>query len=134
MTDFSIGRLSRLADVHIETIRYYEKIGLLACPPRTRGGHRVYDANHAKTLRFIRRGRELGFPIEDIRSLLSMVDGQQGCQVIKAVALRQAETIRCKIDDLKRMQNLLEDTAARCEGGDTPDCPILDVLFDSAPL
>ncbi|NQW08690.1 MAG: MerR family DNA-binding protein [Alphaproteobacteria bacterium] len=110
-----------------------EKIGLLPEPPRTQGGHRVYEDTHTKTLRFIRRSRELGFPIEDIRSLLSMVDGGQGCEAVKAIALRQAKTMRSKIDDLQRMRRLLMDTAAQCAGGGTPDCPIIDVLFDAPP-
>ena len=71
----SIGLLSTQTNCKIETIRYYEKIGIFPKPPRTEGGHRIYSENHLKRLVFIRRGRELGFSLEDIRALLKLIDG-----------------------------------------------------------
>src|SRR4051794_1328669 len=67
-----IGELSRLTGVHTETIRYYERIGMLAVPPRTAGGRRLYENKHVRTLAFIRRARELGFTLDEIRTLLEL--------------------------------------------------------------
>lgn len=126
--DLSIGPLSQRTGVNIETIRYYEKIGLLPSPPRTDGGHRVYPENHATRLMFIRRSRELGFSLDEIRNLLGLVDGGYTCGEVKEVALAHVQEIRRKISDLRRMERRLTETAARCKGGDTPDCPIIETL------
>lgn len=124
-----IGELSRRSGVNIETIRYYERIGLLTPPPRTEGGHRLYPDDHRKRLTFIRRSRELGFTLDEIRNLLGLVDGGCTCGEVKDVALMHIKDIRRKIADLRRMERTLAETAARCEGGTTPDCPIIDALF-----
>ncbi|ESR24615.1 MerR family transcriptional regulator [Lutibaculum baratangense] len=125
-----IGSLSRLAEVNIETIRYYERVGLLPSPPRTPGGHRSYSDDHRRRLVFIRRSRELGFTVDEIRNLLDLVEGGHGCGDIQEAALRHLEDIRGKIADLERMARTLAETAARCEGGDAPECPILDILSE----
>ena len=81
-----IGSLSRRTGVHIETVRYYEREGLLPEPPRTPGGHRVYDEVHVRRLNFIRRGRELGFTLGEIRQLLALVDENDfTCDEIKEI-------------------------------------------------
>lgn len=126
--EFGIGELSQNTGVHIETVRYYEKIGLLPRPPRTGGGHRIYSIPHLKRLVFIRRSRELGFTLDEIRNLLGMVEGGYTCGEVREAALAHLKTIRRKIADLRRMERTLADTAARCEGGTAPDCPIIDVL------
>ena len=131
--DHTIGKLSKATGVNVETIRYYEKIGLLPEPPRSAGGHRLYSDGHLKRLGFIRRGRELGFTLEEIRNLLGLVDGGYTCGEVKEATLRHMSDIRRKIADLKRMERTLADTAARCAGDDTPDCPIIDTLFRPAP-
>lgn len=131
--DFSIGALSQRTGVKIETIRYYEKIALLPPPPRTQGGHRLYPDDHLKRLSFIRRSRELGFTLDEIRNLLDLVEGGYSCDEVKGAALTHLKDIRRKISDLRRMERTLAETAARCEGGSTPDCPIVDVLFASGP-
>jgi MerR family mercuric resistance operon transcriptional regulator len=128
--ELSIGALSRSGGVNIETIRYYEKIGLMPQPPRTGGGHRLYSADHRKRLVFIRRSRELGFAIEEIRNLLDLVGGGYTCGAVKDAALTHLKDIRRKIVDLRRMERTLAETVARCAGGTTPDCPIIDVLSD----
>jgi len=130
--DHTIGKLSKATGVNVETIRYYEKIGLLPEPPRSAGGHRLYSDGHLKRLGFIRRGRELGFTLEEIRNLLGLVDGGYTCGEVRAAALEHLANIRRKIADLKRMERTLSGTAARCKGGDAPDCPIVDALFRSA--
>ncbi|MEQ8165768.1 MAG: helix-turn-helix domain-containing protein [Alphaproteobacteria bacterium] len=126
--EFGIGELSQRTAVNIETIRYYERIGLFPSPPRTEGGHRLYSGAYLKRLVFIRRSRELGFALDEIRNLLGLVEGGHACGEVQAAALAHLKNIRRKIGDLRRMERTLADTAARCEGGTAPDCPIIDVL------
>ena len=126
--ELTIGALSEHSSVHIETIRYYERIGLLPAPPRSQGGHRLYGSEHRKRLVFIRRSRELGFTLDEIRNLLSLMSGGRTCGEVQAVALEHVKHIRAKIADLRRIERTLTETATRCKGGDTPECPILDPL------
>ena len=101
----SIGLLSTQTNCKIETIRYYEKIGIFPKPPRTEGGHRIYSENHLKRLVFIRRGRELGFSLEDIRALLKLIDGGgHTCQQVEAITLHHLGNIHQKILDLKKLE------------------------------
>lgn len=128
---FGIGALSAETRVKIETIRYYEREGLLPSPPRTAGGHRSYSEDHVKRLTFVRRSRELGFSLAEIRDLLAVVDGgSYTCGEIKALTLEHAESVRSKISDLQRMEKMLVEIASGCEGGTVPDCPIIDALLD----
>jgi MerR family mercuric resistance operon transcriptional regulator len=126
--DFSIGQLSDLTGVGIETIRYYEKVRLLPKPPRTIGGHRLYANDHIKRLIFVRRSRDLGFTLGEIRNLLAMVDGGYTCGQVQRAALDHLNSIRDKLRDLRRMERTLATTAARCRGERAPDCPIIEVL------
>ena len=126
----SIGALSQRTGCNIETIRYYERIGLLPPPPRTAGGHRSYGSVHERRLGFIRRCRELGFSIEEIRVLLGLVDGgDYTCGEVKAVTDRHIDDVRRKIADLKKLQRTLEKIGAACAGGRVPQCPIIDALY-----
>lgn len=128
-----IGTLSRRTGCNVETIRYYEREGLLPDPPRTAGGHRVYGEAHLKRLTFIRRGRELGFTLEDVRGLLRMVDGEHhSCAEVRSLTLDHLEVVRGKLADLKKLEKVLKQLADRCIGNELPDCPILDALFDRA--
>jgi len=103
-----IGQLSKQTGCKIETIRYYEKIGLLAEPSRSEAGYRIYAENHLKRLVFIRRSRELGFAIEEIRALLKLVDGgDYTCSDIKVIAIGYMGDIRQKIADLKKLEKTL---------------------------
>lgn len=131
MRDLSIGELSRRAGVNVETIRYYERIGLLAPPPRTDGGHRLYPDKQHKRLAFIRRSRELGFSLDEIRNLLGLVEGGFTCGQVQEAALTHLGNIRRKIADLRRMERSLAETADRCQGGAAPECPIIDALSRS---
>ena len=127
----SIGLLSTQTNCKIETIRYYEKIGIFPKPPRTEGGHRIYSENHLKRLVFIRRGRELGFSLEDIRALLKLIDGGgHTCQQVEAITLHHLGNIHQKILDLKKLEKIL----AECGGGVVPECPILDALFEQKKI
>lgn len=124
-----IGVLSRQTGVNIETIRYYERVGLIPEPPRSDGGHRVYDKTHKQRLVFIRRARELGFGLDDIRNLLGLEKSQNlACNEVKALTERHIAAIRKKIRDLEELERVLSELTAHCRGGKVPACPILDVL------
>lgn len=126
---FTRGDLARVTGCNIETIRYYEKTGLLPDPPRTNAGYRIYSAAHATRLGFILRARELGFSMEDIRGLLGLGDGTAPtCAEIKERTERHLSDVRTKIADLKQIEHVLAKTAARCSGEQVPECPILDAL------
>ncbi len=128
--EIGIGALSRATGVNIETIRYYERSGILPAPPRSRGGHRVYGDAHVKRLAFVRRSRELGFSLQEVRGLLGLVDGGQAtCEQVKAMTVGHLADVRQRIADLRRMERVLGDMAAKCDGGSVPDCPIIDALF-----
>jgi MerR family mercuric resistance operon transcriptional regulator len=125
------GELAKRTECNIETIRYYEQVGLLPPPPRSAGGHRLYGRDLIKRLIFIRRGRDLGFTIEEIRKLLGLVDGQiYTCAEIEALATEHIGDIRKKISDLRKLMRVLETMASRCSKGKVPECPIIDALFD----
>lgn len=128
----TIGRLSTRAAVNIETVRYYERIGLLPSPPRTEGGHRLYGEPHVKKLTFVRRARELGFTLDEIRALLRLADERQSsCAKVRVLAADHLEDVRAKIADLKRMERVLSETVDRCTQGTRPECPLLEILFQS---
>ncbi|GIK80985.1 MAG: MerR family transcriptional regulator [Alphaproteobacteria bacterium] len=125
----AIGELSRLTGVNIETIRYYEKIKLLPAPLRTEGGHRLYGPRERRMLAFIRRARELGFTLDEIRALLELgAPGSASCAEVKAIAAHHLDDIRAKIADLKKLERLLASTIAKCSGRKVPECPVVDIL------
>lgn len=123
------AELARRTGCNLETIRYYEKIGMMPDPPRTAAGYRVYDGGHVSRLQFILRARELGFTIEEIRGLLALVDGgNQTCADVKERTERHLREVRAKIADLKRIEKVLTATAARCSGEEVPECAVLEAL------
>ena len=125
-----IGELSTRTGVNIETIRYYERIGILPPTPRTPGGRRVFDDGLMKRLNFVRRSRELGFGLDHIRQMLEMVDGGGvTCTRVRHIAAGRLEDVRAKIADLKRMEIIRDRTVADCAGGESPDCPIIETLY-----
>lgn len=125
------GELAARIGCNIETIRYYEKAGLLPPPPRSQSGHRLYGQDLVKRLNFVRRSRDLGFTLEEIRQLLRLVDGgKYTCAQVEALALEHVQEIRRKISDLRKLKSVLETMASHCSGGTVPDCPIIDALFD----
>ncbi len=126
------GELAQRSGCNIETVRFYEKHELLPAPPRTAGGHRDYAPEHLKRLTFIRRSRELGFTLDQIRSLLALVDGGAWtCAEVRAMTLRHLDEVRRKIADLQKLAVILEDMAAQCDRGAVPECPIVDLLFQN---
>jgi len=125
------GALAAHSGCNIETIRYYEQVRLLPPPPRSAGGHRLYGRDLVKRLNFIRRSRDLGFTIKEVRELLRLVDGgTYTCAEVEELARDHVREIRRKIADLRRLQKVLETMAAQCNGSAVPDCPIIDALFD----
>lgn len=130
----SIGELSKQSGVNIETIRYYEKIGVMPAPDRSASGYRLYGADHLKRLSFVRRSRQLGFSLDEIRSLLHLVDGHAyTCAQVRELTLDHVAEIRRKIADLKRLKRVMEEMAAQCSGQRAPECAIVDALFDAWP-
>lgn len=129
---FLIGALSAATGVNIETIRYYERIGIMPAPPRTEGRQRTYDDEHVKRLAFIRRSRELGFSLDEVRALLGLAGGHAlTCAEVRGMAHAHIADIRQKVNDLKKLDRVLSNLAAQCHGRTAPECPILDAL--SAP-
>jgi MerR family transcriptional regulator, mercuric resistance operon regulatory protein len=125
----SIGALSQQTGVHIETIRYYERIKMLAIPPRTAGGRRVYDERHRRTLGFIRRARDLGFNLDEIRALLDLDgSGRASCAEVREIASRHLANVRAKLADLVRLETVLSETVGQCVTNITPVCPVLGII------
>jgi MerR family mercuric resistance operon transcriptional regulator len=126
----AIGELSRKTGVHIETIRYYEREGILSTPMRSDSGRRVYDDEDVRRLNFIHKCRGLGFSLKEINSLLSLVDsGEFTCKEVHELTVHHAEQITEKIVDLKKMETVLQEMTAQCNQGNVPQCPIIDSLF-----
>ena len=126
----SIGRLAALSGVNLETIRYYERIGLMPRPARTQGGHRAYEAAHVARLSFIRRARDLGFGLDEIHTLLDLAEpSRRPCEEVRAIAEVRLEAVRRRLADLQRLEALLARTIARCaKTGPAPSCPVLEML------
>ncbi len=134
MRGFTIGQLAKLAGVNLETVRYYERIGLIARPPRTEGGHRAYGQEAVKQLEFVRRARDLGFCIPDIRALLTLAaPGRNSCTEVKNVARAHLVSVQTKLADLVRLEAILSATIAQCGEHSSADCPVLDMLDSGMP-
>jgi MerR family mercuric resistance operon transcriptional regulator len=126
---FAIGVLSSRSGVNVETIRYYERIGLLAKPPRTAGGYRLYQMADIERLAFIRRTRDLGFSLDDVRRLLDLADGRsRSCRRVRDIASTHLADVRSKLGDLHRMERVLADLVSACADGTLPACPLLESL------
>jgi len=125
-----IGELARAADVGVETIRYYERRGLLAQPPRRTSGYRQYAPRAVRRVRFIRRAQALGFTLKEIEDLLALrVDDDRSCADVRALARAKLEDIERRVAELQQMGRALERVARRCRGrGPTSECPILEIL------
>ena len=133
--DLTIGALSARSGVNIETIRYYEKIGVMPSPTRSASGYRIYGPEHVRRLHFVRRGRELGFGLDELRGLLRLVDGHTyTCEEVHALTVEHLTDIRQKIADLRRLERVMSDMAAQCTRDQVPECPIIDALFEMKPV
>ena len=124
-----IGEAATSSGISERMIRHYEKIGLISPIARRESGYRDYDARDLHTLRFIRRARDLGFGIEEIRQLVSLWhDRSRASADVKALALARATELKKKAQELDSMRRSLERLAAECRGNDRPECPILHDL------
>jgi len=125
----TIGKLAAAAGVNLETVRYYERIKLMPPPARTASGYRAYEQGHVRRLAFIRRARELGFSIEDIRALLALAEPPRAsCAEAQEIARTHLSEVRAKLADLTKLEQILAQTVAQCSGESVPSCPVLDVL------
>ena len=127
---YSRGQLAKSTAVKGETIRYYEKCGLLNEPARSAGGHRIYTESHAARLKFIRRCRELGFSISEVSELLGLADSQgKTCAQVRQTTLVHLDDVQTKIKDLKKMERTLKGLVEQCTANTSPNCPMIEVLF-----
>lgn len=126
---FPIGALSERSGVNIETIRYYERVGLLQKPARSTGGYRLYQTTDADRLCFIGRARDLGFSLDEIRHLLSLVDQKsRSCRHVHDIGVVHLADVRAKIRDLRHMERVLATMIKACAQGTMPTCPLLEAL------
>lgn len=129
--DYSIGDLARAASTKVETIRYYEKIGLMPKAARTAGNHRAYTAAHRDRLSFIRHARELGFPLDDIRALLDLSDRPDApCADADEIASRHLTGVRSRIARLQALETELTRMVKECRSETVAGCHVIEVLAD----
>jgi Cu(I)-responsive transcriptional regulator len=124
-----IGDLAKATDNKVETIRYYEQVGLLAAPGRTAGNYRAYRAEHLNRLSFIRRARDLGFSIDQVRTLLNLSDQKQrSCGAVDAIAREHLAEVERKIADLTVLRRELKELIDQCRQGTIAECRIVEAL------
>ena len=127
---FKIGTLAKKTGCQIETIRFYERTGLMPKPDRTHSGHRVYGAEHENRLRFIRRSRGLDFTLKEIRFLLQAAEAENpSCADVEQFSKKHLNIIQDKIKDLKAMERTMKTLLSECQGNKVPGCPLIDVLY-----
>ena len=132
-TALTIGELGKATDTKVETVRYYERIGLLPKPARTAGNYRAYGAAELGRLSFIRRARDLGFPLDQVRALLDLSDDcTRDCATVDALASEHLREVDRKIADLTALRRELDALLTSCKGGTVADCRIIEALGPSA--
>lgn len=125
----TIGNLAAATATKVETIRWYERVGLLPAPPRTEGNYRTYGAEHLSRLSFIRRSRDLGFTVEKVRELLALADQRdRSCAEVDTIARAHLSEIDQKIADLTKLARELRDVIDRCGCGSVAECNIIGAL------
>jgi MerR family mercuric resistance operon transcriptional regulator len=126
----AIGAIAKRTNTNVETIRFYERIGLLPPPGRSVGGYRLYRTEHVKRLNFVRRARALGFSIAEVRQLLRLADERRRpCAKVRVVAEAHLRDVHAKIADLRAMERVLTETIARCARGRGIHCPLIEALY-----
>jgi Cu(I)-responsive transcriptional regulator len=127
--NLTIGQLARETGTKVETVRFYEKCGLLPAPARTEGNYRSYDRGHLNRLSFIRRARDLGFSLDQVRALLALSDDRsQPCAAIDAIAKEHRTEVERKIVDLQSLKAELDRMIDQCDCGVVADCRIIESL------
>lgn len=130
---YAIGDLARQTGTKVETIRWYERDGIMPSPVRTAGGHRAYSQVHLDRLAFIRHARELGFPLEDVRQLLRLADNpERSCDQADALARSHLAGVRSRITRLQALEAELARMIAACGRGRVADCRVIEVLADQS--
>ncbi len=130
----SIGDLGKATNTKVETVRYYERIGLLPKPPRTGGNYRDYGQTELGRLSFIRRARDLGFSLDQVRALLKLSDDRSGdCAGIDRIAKAHLVEVDRKLADLAALRRELNAVIDSCEGGSVADCRIIEALGPAEP-
>jgi Cu(I)-responsive transcriptional regulator len=125
----TIGELGKATGTKVETIRYYERIGLMPKPDRTMGNYRAYARRDLDRLSFIRRARDLGFPLDQVRALLALADRRdQSCATVDALARTHLAEVERKIADLQALQRELSNLLSECSRGVIADCMIIEAL------
>ena len=127
MNEMTIGRLAEAAGVHLETIRYYQRRGLLAEPKRPAGGIRRYGADAVARLGFIRRSQEVGFTLEEVKALLKLGE-TPNCRGARTLAATKLELVELRLRDLERMRGALAELIGQCDAGRERNCPIIESL------
>jgi Cu(I)-responsive transcriptional regulator len=128
----AIGDLARQTGAKVNTIRFYEDIGLLPLPVRTASGRRTYDASDVRRLTFIRHGRGLGFSVEEIRSLLALSDEpERDCGEAATIARQHLQDIETRIARLEMLRDALAEVAVSCEGGRARDCRVIEAIAEA---
>ena len=131
MAEKTIGRVAKATGCKVQTIRYYEQIGLLPEPRRSEGNQRLYTEDTVKRLTFIRHARDLGFPLQAIRNLLKLSDTpNQSCDEADEIVLSQLEDINKRIRQLTDLKKEMERMLDHCKGGPISDCRVIEVLYD----
>ena len=127
-----IGEFARRSGCHVETVRYYERIGLIPAPPRTVGGYRLYEAADVRRLMFARRARELGFTLEEVGTLmaLSTHNVRSACVEVRQLAADHLAVVRAKIADLQTIEGVLADAVLRYDVDELPGCPLIKTLSE----
>lgn len=130
MAAHTIGEVARRVGIGVETVRFYEREGLVAPPPRSASGYRLYPDEAVDRLRFIRRAKELGFTLEEIRGLLDLrVRPGAACDDAREIAVARLADLEARIADLRRLAEVLRRLITACDADrDSPDCPILDAI------
>ena len=129
--EMAIGELSRRTECGIETIRYYERAGILPPPRRSMARYRLYEPDDVTRLRFVRRARELGFTLDEVRALL-LLSGSDGSRAeVRKLAKSHLADVRARIVDLQKMEQVLADAAYRCECDEGPGCPLIETLHQT---
>lgn len=130
-----IGELAKAAGTKVETIRYYEQTGLLPAPARTQGNYRTYSGEHLARLSFIRRARDLGFSIEQVRALVDLSDDRaRDCTTVDQIASEHLREVDRKIADLTALRRELSAVIASCGGGTVAECRIIEALGPSETI
>jgi len=125
----TIGDLAKATDTKVETVRYYERIGLMPAPRRTRGNYRSYSTEHLERLSFIRRSRELGFSVEQVRQLLSLSDDRgRSCAAVDQITREHLAAIDRKLTDLKALRRELDTLIRQCDHGIVAECNVIRAL------